>query len=127
MRTDASYLLQYRRDELVRLKESLQIAFEVFWISDAAGKAQEETNIPCEDAISPSELIIYFVEAGKVGLENLLEALCSSRVFIKTISPLLPIGVGGSQLKLISSIRSDLNFQVNRLGVEAYQSLEIAT
>ena len=111
---------------MVRLKESLQIAFEVIRISDAAGKAQEETNIPGESVISPSQLVADFVEAGKVSLENFLEALCSSSVFFKTISLLLPIGVGGSQLKLISSIWSDLDLQVNRLGVEAFQSLEIA-
>jgi hypothetical protein len=71
-------------------------------------------------------LKVNFLKAGEVSLEIPLEALCFGSIFLEADSPLLPIGVGGSQLKLVSSIRSDLNFQVNRLGVEAFQSLKIA-
>ena len=84
---------------MVILQESLQIAFEVLGISDAAGKAQEETSIPGEVVISPSQVIIYFYETGKVCLEILLEALCFCSIFFEAVSPPLPIGIGGSQLK----------------------------
>jgi len=69
---------------------------------------------------------VYFLKAGEVSLQIPLEALCFGSIFLEADTPLLPIRIGGSQLKLISSIWSDLNSQVNRLGVEAFQSLEIA-
>jgi hypothetical protein len=71
-------------------------------------------------------LKVDFLKAGEVSLQIPLEALCFRSIFFKTDTPLLPIRIGGSQLKLISSIWSDLDLQVNRLGVEAFQSLEIA-
>jgi hypothetical protein len=71
-------------------------------------------------------LKFYFLKAGEVSLQNPLEVLYFRSIFLEADTPLLPIRIGGSQLKLISSIRSDLNSQVNRLGVEAFQSLKIA-
>ena len=100
--------------------------FEVFRITNAAGKAQEETKIPGEGVISLSQLKFYFLKAGEVSLQIPLETLYFRSIFFKTDTPLLPIRICGSQLKLISSIWSDLNSQVNRLGVEAFQSLKIA-
>jgi hypothetical protein len=71
-------------------------------------------------------LKVDFLKAEEVSLKIPLEALCFGSIFFEADSPLLPIGVGGSQIKLVSSIRSDLNSQVNRFGVQAFQSLEIA-
>jgi hypothetical protein len=71
-------------------------------------------------------LKFYFLKAGEVSLQIPLETLYFRSIFFKADTPLLPIRVGGSQLKLVSSIWSDLDLQVNRLGVKAFQSLEIA-
>jgi hypothetical protein len=72
------------------------------------------------------KLIFDFLKAGKVSSELHLEIIQASRIFFETFSPILPIGIGWSQLKEIFSFWSDLDFDAIRLRAVAFQSLKIA-
>ena len=113
-------------DEMIWLKKSLHISFKIFWITNALWKSHEETNILIKYFCSLFKLIFNFLKAGKVSLELHLEIFQTSRIFLETFSPILPICIGWSQLIQVGSIGCDLNFYSDGLGAVALESLEIA-